>query len=443
MSVVRARQLLADYIQRNHVAIEGRGGNEFTYVVAATVLNLGISEDKALELLEPWNAACVPPWDTEDLRTLIANASAYAQNDAGAWSVPPASTTITPDALDKLLADNVAPVREERARFNWMDRDKWKNIPAPVWLLKNKLMRNSIAMLYGPSGHYKSFIAMNLAAEVAQTGECAFYVAAEGIERMAAKDLPAWEMAYDDHRLLPLYLTDEMPKVFAGEGEFTAFARSVEARAAGRRVGIIFLDTLNRAMSGLNDNDAKDASRMVDAAEFLKNVFHCCVVLIHHTPKYDKETWRGSGVFYNDFDTVLAIHAEKETKLVKITVAKQKTDAEYPTPFWYEGKHFGPGLAFVPVDAKAVALLSDEANIFGAKNISKTLAGLGDEARAPNWISSKVLLDIIIPKMENETEQQRKDSLSRCARGLLVAIKSKKLDGYHDGLGKDLRWSLP
>ena len=436
----RARQLLADYIERNHVAVSGRGGNSLTYVVAATILNLGLSEDKALEILEPWNAACDPPWDTEELRTLIANASTYAQNDAGAWSVPPASSTLSQEVLDSLPAQR-AIEREEPARFKWMDEDEFTQMPPPEWLLKDIFSRDSIAMLYGPSGHYKSFIAMNLGAAVAQTGECAFYVAAEGISRMARKDFPAWKLAYAEDRKLPFYLVEDMP-LADDQGDYVAFLDSIKAKAAGRTVGIIFIDTLNRAMLGLEENSAKDTAKVIHACLFLKKHLKCTVVVVHHTPK-DGSDPRGSSALYAGFDTVLKVIADKAVKLARMWVTKQKTDEEKETPFCFEGKRFGPGLAFVPVDAKAAAILSDEMDIYSPKKISKALASLGEGARAPNWVSSTVLLDVLVPKLENETQQARKDSLDRCARGLLGAIKSKKLDGYHDGLGKDLRWSLP
>lgn len=442
IAVSRAQRLLHDYVERGHIAVEGSGGDSTTYAVCAEVLNLGLSEEKALEVIDTiWNPACQPPWDVEDLRVKITNAAQYAQNDTGAWAVPPVAERIPSEALDKLIAENTAqpPQPEAGARFAWMDEDQFTNMPPPVWLLKDIFTRDSIAMLYGPSGHYKSFIALNLGAAVAQTGECAFYVAAEGIARMARKDYPAWKLAYAEDRKLPFYMVDEMP-LAADAGDYVAFADSIKAKAAGRPVGIIFLDTLNRMMLGLEENSAKDAAHAIQAALFLKRVFRCTVVVVHHTPADGKDP-RGSSAFYAGFDTVLKVIADKTVKLARMFVTKQKTDEERVFPFCYEGKVFGPGLAFVPVDAKAAAMLSDEADIFSARNVSAALVKL--KAFEPTYVSSHVLLGAVVPQLENETEQQRKDSLARCAKSLYAAVKAGKLSGYHDGLGKDLRWSLP
>lgn len=444
-SIARARRLLADYVQCHHVAVEGSGGNSLTYAVAAEVLNLGLSEDKTFEMMQDWNAACVPPWPDDELQTLITNAASYAQNDAGAWAVPPVQERIRPEALDKLVAESIAqgaaPPPRDTKRFAWMDETQFVNMPPPEWLLKDVFTRDSIAMLYGPSGHYKSFIAMNLAADVARTGECAFYVAAEGIARMARKDYPAWKLAYAEDRVLPFYLVEDMP-LADDAGDYVAFADSIRAKAAGRKVSIIFIDTLNRAMLGLEENSAKDTAKVIQACLFLKKVFRCTVVVVHHTPK-DGSDPRGSSALYAGFDTVLKVIAEKDVKLARMWVTKQKTDEERAYPFCYEGKRFGPGMAFIPVEAKAAATLSAEADTYSAKNIAKALAALGDGARAPSWVSSRVLLEHIVPEIQNETAQQRQDSLERAGRGLAGAVKSGRLEALCEGAGRNIRWSLP
>jgi hypothetical protein len=441
INIGRARILLGNYVSQHHVAVEGEGGDDRTYAVCAEVLNCGLSEDKALEVVEEvWNPHCIPPWSSDELRIKIENASRYAQNEVGAWAVPPVADRIPKEALDKLLADSAsAPGERAASRFAWMDEDEFMHMRPPEWLLKDIFTRDSIAMLYGPSGHYKSFIAMNLGAEVAQHGECAFYVAAEGIARMARKDYPAWKLAYAEERKLPFYLVEDMPLADQAT-DYTEFADSIRAKAAGRPVGIIFIDTLNRAMLGLEENSAKDTAKVIQACLFLKKVFKCTVVVVHHTPK-DGSDPRGSSALYAGFDTVLKVIADKAVKLVRMHVTKQKTDQEREHPFCYEGKKVGPGLAFVPIDGKEAALLSDEANIYSPKSIKATLKAM--KAFDPVSVTSHALLVSLVPQLENETEQARNDSLARAAKGLQAAVKSKKLDGYHQGFGKGLRWSLP
>lgn len=445
-AVSRATSLLRGYVASGHVAVEGRGGDERTYSVAAEVLNLGLTEDTAFDLIDRiWNVACVPPWSPEELRVKIANAAQYSQNDAGAWAVPPVSERIEREALDKLIADNAAQPAQaqgERDRFAWMDEDEFTRMEPPVWLLPDIFTTQSIAMLYGPSGHYKSFIGLNLAASVAQQGKLAFYVAAEGLNRMARYDYPAWKLAYGEERRLPFYMVEDMPLVTDSGDDYNAFADSITkiTQREGKEVGVIFLDTLNNAMLGLEENSATDAAKMIAACKALKRTFKCTVVVVHHTPADGKDP-RGSTAFYAGFDTVLKVIADKKVKLATMFVKKQKTAEEREAPFYWEGKKIGTGLAFTPIEGKQAKLMSEDADIYSPKSISRTLVGL--KAFDPDSVSTHVLAQALTPQLQNETIDQRNDSIARVQKGLTAAAKGDKLSGYFTGVGQGMKWSLP
>ncbi len=67
-------------------AIEGAGGDETTYKVAAHLRDLGLSEGKALDLMATmWNdTKASPPWPYDELRTKVENAFRYATGGWGA-----------------------------------------------------------------------------------------------------------------------------------------------------------------------------------------------------------------------------------------------------------------------------------------------------------------------------------------------------------------------
>lgn len=442
----RARRLLSDYIASGDVAIEGQGGDARTFAVAAEVLNMGLTPEKALEIMLPWNEASQPPWDVEELRVKIENASRYSQNEAGAWYVPPVSERLPSEALDKLIAEasEAKPAvteTEERGRFAWMGEEEFKNIPPPQWLIKDLLVRDSIGMIYGPSGHYKSFLALGLGAQVAQTGELAFYVAAEGISRMATADYPAWKLANGEGRVLPFKLVEDMP-LMAENFDIDAFMRSIDAiaRQEQKHVGVIFLDTLNNAMLGLEENSATDAARLIEGMKRIKRAFKTTVITIHHTPKDGSEP-RGSTALYAAFDTVIKVVSKPQTKLAQMFVTKQKT-AELPRyPFSFAGKRVGPGLAFQPISEKDAKLMSEEADTFSARKVSAALVSL--KAFKPVTVSSHILLSHLIPELENESPEDRNTSLNRASAGFKAAIKSGRLSSYYEGEGRGLKWSLP
>lgn len=443
----RAKKLLEDYRKSGHIAVEGQGGDALTFAVAAEVINFGLSPEVALEVMEDWNAECQPPWDIDELRVKIENASQYAQNDAGAWYVPPVNERIPSQALDKLRAesmdqpDDPKPSPGERNRFAWMGEDEFKDIPPPQWLVKDLLVRDSIGMLYGPSGHYKSFLALNLAAQVAQRGELAFYVAAEGISRMATCDYPAWKLAYGQDAPLPFYMVEDMP--LTGEpSDVDAFMRSIDgiARREQKHVGLVILDTLNNAMLGLEENSAKDAGMMIQELKRIKRAFKTTVMVVHHTPA-DGSNPRGSTALYAAFDSVIKVVSKTESKLAQMFVTKQKTSQLPGHPFSFAGRRMGPGLAFTPITAKEAGLMTSTLDIYSPKKIAAALVGL--KAFKPVWVSSEVLLRHIVPQLENESPEERNTSLTRASAGLRGAIKGGKLDGYYEGIGRGIKWSLP
>lgn len=443
--ISRGRRLLHDYVERGHVAREGEGGDNRTYEVAAEVLNLGLTEAKALELiLDIWNPACVPPWAPDELATKVSNAAAYSQNEAGAWAVSPTSDRISKTALDKLLEDadatSVADVGERAGRFAWMDEDQFTNMPPPEFIIGEMLVRRSVAVLYGKSGHYKSFIALNLGAQVAQHGECAFYVAGEGINRMARNDYPAWKLAHGEDKRLPFYLVEDMPDATSGE-DYARFAASIKAKAAGRPVGIVFLDTFNRAMSGLEENSAKDVGMFIKLADELRKFLNCTVVLVHHTGDGPQDKMRGSSAIFGGVDTVLRLEADKAVKVARLWVQKQKNAPERERPWCFEGKKFGPGLAFVEIDQKVAGLMASESDIYSPKNIGAVLARLGAVGEDAG-ISSHILAGELIERLENDTDDQWNDTITKVSKGLAGAAKGRA-DAYAYGEGKKLRWYLP
>jgi RecA-family ATPase len=150
-NVERARDLLRRYVAQNDVAIEGQGGDDRTYRLSCEVLNLGLSNARAVELIDKeWNAHCVPPWQIEELEVKVSNASEYAQNESGAWAVAPGSETFADFAASQpddascktfgdLLSRTVAPVEE---------------------IIPGLIEKRIVTFLSGPGGTNKSRLAI-------------------------------------------------------------------------------------------------------------------------------------------------------------------------------------------------------------------------------------------------------------------------------------------
>lgn len=100
-------------------AIAFEGGNDTTYKVAARIRDLGISEGACFDLMgEHWNETgkAEPPWDAQELQTIIGNAYAYATGAPGAMS-----------GIAEFDAVEIAPrVRDQVTLGDWDE-------PANLW----------------------------------------------------------------------------------------------------------------------------------------------------------------------------------------------------------------------------------------------------------------------------------------------------------------------
>ncbi len=72
------------YLRGASPSIEGQGGNANAFKVAARGRDLGLSPRVALaQMLETWNARCVPPWGEDELRGVVVNAYKYSRGALG------------------------------------------------------------------------------------------------------------------------------------------------------------------------------------------------------------------------------------------------------------------------------------------------------------------------------------------------------------------------
>lgn len=75
------------YLQGEDGAVQGEGGDDRTFVVAAFGKDLGLPPDTVFEMLiDNWNSKCDPPWGLRQLKEKVKNAFSYGSNEAGCLS---------------------------------------------------------------------------------------------------------------------------------------------------------------------------------------------------------------------------------------------------------------------------------------------------------------------------------------------------------------------
>jgi len=309
-----ALDLLQSYVSSGRVSVQGKGGNNLAFQVAASILDKAISPGLAFDLMwEHWNPHCSPPWDDWELETVIRNAANYGEDTGGGVKGFQANS----DAFAAFEGQQFeAPPPEDRSRdkvqFLHIYAD---NVQDPTWLIPNVIPARGVGMIYGESGSYKSFLALDMALCLAfgipgQWGappvkNDVLFLAGEGPVATAKKRWPAW-MEWqgiefrNDHRFL---IKDRVPFYTDSEGWENVKADIGELKA---KPSLIVIDTLTRLITGMDENSAKDASMITNFMEQLARYYECFVLAIHHTGKDQNKGARGSSAFYANMDAVIS-----------------------------------------------------------------------------------------------------------------------------------------
>lgn len=80
----RAESRGLEYIQNAPASVEGEGGDQNAYRVAAKLKDFGCTEEQAFSLMEAyWNDRCIPPWEPEELWAKVQHAYRYGREPVG------------------------------------------------------------------------------------------------------------------------------------------------------------------------------------------------------------------------------------------------------------------------------------------------------------------------------------------------------------------------
>jgi AAA domain-containing protein len=227
------------------------------------------------------------------------------------------------------VANPPEPTRAEQFAAKLLTVAALLTMEPPEPLIGDLLAHNSLAVLYGPPGSYKTFVALDWALCIAgglpwqgrgvRAGPV-LYVAAEGSAGLGAR-VEAWVEGF---RADP-------------PARFRAYPDTVNLREAGQRdtlaewattdrPGLVVFDTLARSMVGGDENSARDMGELIDGAEQVRAASGATVLLVHHTTK-DGTSIRGSSALQGAADSL--VEAKADGRLVTLSCAKQKDAASF------------------------------------------------------------------------------------------------------------------
>jgi predicted ATP-dependent serine protease len=161
--------------------------------------------------------------------------------------------------------------------------------PAPP-LIEGMLSQGTTALLYGPSGVGKSFLALDFALCVATGTSClnrtvtqgsVVYLAGEAEAGLGAR-ITAWKLAHGMEGDAELFFLLEAVQL-ADKATVPELIALISMLCP--TVALVVIDTLARSMTGLDENSSQGMGLIVDAMTQIARQLPTTVLGIHHTGK--------------------------------------------------------------------------------------------------------------------------------------------------------------
>lgn len=339
--------------------------------------------------------------------------------------------------------------------------------PDPEELVSGFIMSGENVCLFGQPKVGKTFIALDVALSITanvpvfeqlpvlKTG-AVVYLSGEGHAGMKRR-IKAWRQArgIDKDRVLPFYYKAAVPNTVAGLAECQTYVDGIRQQL-GKPPILVVIDTMARSMTGLNENDAGDVGRYLALTEGLRSGLGCPVLTLAHSGKDENRGIRGSNASTAGFDAIWVAEMNAANKTVKVE-SKWLKDADELGPFCFRLEHIhvdgmtngkGAVLKYVPLGEYKTA--ADENDPASRNRVGAMLANLRAVDRA-NGVTSSVLAESLVPRFENETEEDWRVRTRRMAQTLSHRTSAKckrslSLEAYaYKGQGPrgSTLWYLP
>lgn len=232
------------------------------------------------------------------------------------------------DVLAALLESATEPPKPE-PRYKLLGADDLRDLPPLAWCVRGVLPAVGLAGLYGPSASGKSFLALDMAAAIAEGRrwfDCrveaapVVYAALEGEGGFRLR-VAAWEA--HTGRALPAGLSMVLQPFKLTEPQDVQDLAAVVPAGA-----VVFLDTLNRAAPTADENSSRDMGEILSAAKYLQSLIGGLVVLVHHTGKDATKGLRGHSSLFAALDAAVEVSRDGERREWKVAKSKDGQDGD-------------------------------------------------------------------------------------------------------------------
>jgi hypothetical protein len=239
--------------------------------------------------------------------------------------------------MDRTRANGQAPASITRPIVLRHVNDIVAEAREPEWLIHKIIERNVLAVIAGPRGTFKSFIALDWAMRMALDGHAGVILSGEGagLDRRIA----AW---MNQHREnvdladLPLVAL-ERPLNLTSVAEMAALCEAIEALPTPP--AFVVIDTFSKFSAGLDENDNSQVAAFLSGlSDTLREDLHCTVLLVAHSGHGDAKRPRGASSLMSNPDAEYIVNRPDPAGMT-VTVSRERfKDAPAMPPLAYEAK---------------------------------------------------------------------------------------------------------
>ncbi|WP_168732475.1 AAA family ATPase [Desulfovibrio desulfuricans] len=242
------------------------------------------------------------------------------------------STTATPNLQNQIahaqaafFSEGLAEQTEgqQKRKFTFQTAADIINALQQIDAIKGIIPSRGIVVIYGPSGSGKSFLAVYMAYALGY-GLAFFgfktqvmivvYINLEGSLKKRLESLQA-----DKKRNIPdniLFVTEPFHII-----------EDIESLAADIPEGaVVFIDTMNAASPGLDENSSRDMGLILEAAKKLQQITKGLVVIVHHSGKDASKGLRGHSSLYAAMDAVIEVGRNGDSRYWRLAKSKEGRD---------------------------------------------------------------------------------------------------------------------
>ncbi|GAC1664470.1 MAG: hypothetical protein PVS3B2_00140 [Candidatus Dormibacteraceae bacterium] len=199
---------------------------------------------------------------------------------------------------------------------------------ATTWMIKHLLPTECIGVLFGASGTFKSFVAVDMACHVARgmpwlgrrtARGSVVYLAAEGGGGI-------WKRVCAWHKARKLPWTDTPLHVIPAALDLaTDTGRMAEAiKGAGVTPALVVIDTMSQTFGGEENSSTDVAAYFRALSALIKQRWHCAVLVLHHSGHSATERPRGSTAIQANTDFIFGLFRDEKEMLATMTCVHVK-----------------------------------------------------------------------------------------------------------------------